>query len=101
MLAYFVNGYVNANVIAPDYILVLFIVSVLALAWAVFTLFLYHRSSANARFVALIDLGMCALRPASSHCATLSFVTTLHLNKPWLCTLLIQTMIPQPSWEPS
>ncbi|KAJ4397505.1 hypothetical protein N0V93_001735 [Gnomoniopsis smithogilvyi] len=57
MLAYFVNGYVNDNVLTPNYILVLFIVSVLALAWAFFTLFLYHRSSANAKFVALIDLG--------------------------------------------
>lgn len=57
MLGYFVNGYVNANALTPDYILILFIVSVLALAWAIFTLFSYHRSSSNARFVALIDLG--------------------------------------------
>ncbi|CAN8100988.1 unnamed protein product [Discula destructiva] len=57
MLAYFVNGYVNSNVMTPNYILILFIVSVLALAWAIFTLFLYHRSSNNAKFVALIDLG--------------------------------------------
>ena len=56
MLAWFVNGYVEANMLTPNYILVLFIVSVLALAWALFTLFSYHRSSANARFVALIDL---------------------------------------------
>lgn len=62
MLAYFVNGYVNDNVLTPNYILVLFIVSVLALAWAIFTLFLYHRSSANAKFVALIDLGMAHLQ---------------------------------------
>lgn len=58
MLGYFVNGYVNDNALTPNYILILFIVSVLALAWAIFTLFSYHRSSANARFVALIDLGM-------------------------------------------
>lgn len=71
MLAYFVNGYVNANQLTPNYILILFIVSVLALAWAIFTLFSYHRSSANAQFVALIDLGMspimapgCALQRA-------------------------------------
>lgn len=57
MLGYFVNGYVNANDLTPTYILLLFIVSVLALAWAIFTLFSYHRSSANARFVALVDLG--------------------------------------------
>lgn len=58
MLGYFVNGYVNVNATPPDYILILFIVSVLALAWAIFTLFSYHRSSHNAQFVALIDIGM-------------------------------------------
>lgn len=63
MLAYFVNGYVNANALTPNYILILFIVSVLALAWAIFTLFSYHRSSANALFVALIDLGTSLLFP--------------------------------------
>ncbi|KAK0625376.1 hypothetical protein B0T17DRAFT_617474 [Bombardia bombarda] len=57
MLAYFVNGYTTANQLTPSYILVLFIVSVLALAWAIFTLFSYHRSKSNARFVGLIDLG--------------------------------------------
>jgi hypothetical protein len=57
MLAYFVDGYVKANQLTPNYILILFIVSVLALAWAIFTLFSYHRSSSNALFVAVIDLG--------------------------------------------
>ncbi|OHF04626.1 hypothetical protein CORC01_00097 [Colletotrichum orchidophilum] len=57
MLAWFVDGFVKHNVIVPDSILVLFIVSVLALAWAIFTLFSYHRSSTNALFVAVIDLG--------------------------------------------
>lgn len=63
MLAYFVNGYVNANQLTPNYILILFIVSVLALAWAIFTLFSYHRSSSNALFVAIIDLGTDTLPP--------------------------------------
>ncbi|KAK1982040.1 hypothetical protein LZ30DRAFT_591441 [Colletotrichum cereale] len=57
MLAWFVDGFVKRNFIVPDTILVLFIVSVLALAWAIFTLFSYHRSSANALFVAVVDLG--------------------------------------------
>jgi hypothetical protein len=57
MLAWFVNGYVQNNQLTPDYILILFIVSVLALAWAIFTLFAYHRSSTNSIFVALVDLG--------------------------------------------
>ncbi|KAI0179063.1 hypothetical protein GGR52DRAFT_534659 [Hypoxylon sp. FL1284] len=56
MLAYFVNGFVQLNELTPDYVLVLFIVSVLALAWSIYTLFSYHRSSANATFVAVVDL---------------------------------------------
>lgn len=56
MLGWFLDGYLDANIITPAYILVLFIVSVLALAWSIVTLFSYHRSSTNAQFVALIDL---------------------------------------------
>ncbi|PNH44612.1 hypothetical protein VD0004_g3104 [Verticillium dahliae] len=56
MLAWFVHGFVEANALTPNYILVLFIVSVLALAWAIFTLFSYHRSSTNATMVAIVDL---------------------------------------------
>lgn len=56
MLAWFVNIFINHNALTPDSILILFILVVLALAWAVFTLFSYHRSSANARFVAFVDL---------------------------------------------
>lgn len=67
MLAYFVNGYVNANQLTPNYILILFIVSVLALAWAIFTLFSYHRSSSNALFVAIIDLGTKTLSAHEAH----------------------------------
>lgn len=58
MLSYFVHIYVESNQLTPTYILILFITSVLALAWAIFTLFSYHRSSANARFVGLVDLGI-------------------------------------------
>jgi len=56
LLAYFVDGYNKLNALTPTYILVLFIVSVLAGAWAIFTLFSYHRSSANATFVAFVDI---------------------------------------------
>ncbi|PFH62668.1 hypothetical protein XA68_12539 [Ophiocordyceps unilateralis] len=59
MLAWFINIFVSNNALTPDSILILFITTVLALAWAVFTLFSYHRSSANARFVALVDLAIC------------------------------------------
>ncbi|PKS09922.1 hypothetical protein jhhlp_004545 [Lomentospora prolificans] len=57
MLAWFVDRFQNENVLTPNYILIIFIVSVLALAWSIFTVFSYHRSSANASFVALIDIG--------------------------------------------
>ncbi|KAJ9137633.1 hypothetical protein NKR19_g8114 [Coniochaeta hoffmannii] len=57
MLSYFVDGYNKNNLLTPNYILILFIVSVLGAAWAIFTLFSYHRSSSNARFVGLVDLG--------------------------------------------
>ncbi|KAF4968122.1 hypothetical protein FZEAL_10436 [Fusarium zealandicum] len=56
MLAWFVDGFVKQNSLTPDSILILFIVSVLALAWALFTLFSYHRSSTNALFVAFVDI---------------------------------------------
>ncbi|KYK54402.1 hypothetical protein DCS_06360 [Drechmeria coniospora] len=58
MLSWFINIFVGFNALTPDSILILFITSVLALAWAVFTLFSYHRSSANARFVAVVDLAI-------------------------------------------
>ncbi|PWI65603.1 hypothetical protein PCL_06808 [Purpureocillium lilacinum] len=58
MLAWFINIFVSHNALTPDPILILFITSVLALAWAVFTLFSYHRSSANARLVSLVDMGI-------------------------------------------
>jgi hypothetical protein len=56
MLAYFVDGYNKHNLLTPTYILILFIVSVLGAAWCIFTLFSYHRSASNARFVGLVDL---------------------------------------------
>jgi hypothetical protein len=56
MLAYFVHIYSSANALTPTYILLLFIVSVLGAAWALFTLFSYHRSKSNAFFVAFVDL---------------------------------------------
>lgn len=56
MLAYFVHIFVQLNQLTPDLYLVMFIVSTLALAWALWTLFSYHRSSANSRAVGLVDL---------------------------------------------
>ncbi|KAF2867193.1 hypothetical protein BDV95DRAFT_631322 [Massariosphaeria phaeospora] len=56
MLAWFVQGFEQAQVLTPRYILVLFIVSVLGAAWAIGTLFLYSRARHSAGFVAFIDL---------------------------------------------
>lgn len=56
MLAYFVDIYVKNNALTPDSILVLFIVSVLAVVWAIGTLFTYHRSKENSRFVGFVDI---------------------------------------------
>ena len=58
MLAWFVHQYVEANQLTPDYILVMFIVSVIALAWAVFTLLDYLRARHDALFVAFFDLAL-------------------------------------------
>lgn len=56
MLAYFVDIYNKNNALTPDSILVLFIVSVLAVVWAIGTLFTYHRSKQNSRFVGVVDI---------------------------------------------
>ncbi|TID22707.1 Fatty acid transporter protein [Venturia nashicola] len=56
MLSWFVNGFNKNNQLTPIFILVLFIVSVLALAWAFFTLILYHRARTSGRFIAFVDL---------------------------------------------
>jgi len=56
MLAWFVHIYTVQNELTPSYILVLFIVSVLAAAWAIATLFTYHRARSNAYFVSFVDL---------------------------------------------
>ncbi|KXT03636.1 hypothetical protein AC579_1590 [Pseudocercospora musae] len=57
MLGWFVHIYDSNNLLTPDYILVLFIVSVLALAWTVFTTINYLRARHDALFVAVVDLG--------------------------------------------
>jgi glucan phosphoethanolaminetransferase (alkaline phosphatase superfamily) len=56
MLAWFVHGFVERNQLTPNFILVLFIVSVLALAWVFFTLINYLRARHDALFVAFVDL---------------------------------------------
>ncbi len=66
MLAYFVRGFTSSNVLTPDYILTPFIASVLAVAWALGTLFTYHRARHSAFFVAFVDLCFVAAFIASA-----------------------------------
>lgn len=89
MLAYFVNIYATHNALTPNYILVLFIVSVLACAWAIATLFTYHRTRHNALFVAFIDLcfvgafiaGVYELRfITNSNCASVNTGAWYYIN---------------------
>ncbi|KIW42653.1 uncharacterized protein PV06_06181 [Exophiala oligosperma] len=56
MLAWFVDGFNDNNQLTPSFILVLFIVSVLACAWAVATLLRLGSTRRSAMFVAFIDL---------------------------------------------
>jgi len=56
MLAWFVHGFNQNNQLTPSFILVLFIVSVLACAWAIVTLVRLGSTRRSALFVAFIDL---------------------------------------------
>ncbi|KAK7188760.1 hypothetical protein DPSP01_005663 [Paraphaeosphaeria sporulosa] len=56
MLAWFVHWYDSQLYRTPTEILVLFIVSTLAVAWTIGTLFLYSRARHSAGFVAFVDL---------------------------------------------
>ncbi|KAI1621613.1 hypothetical protein EDD37DRAFT_652970 [Exophiala viscosa] len=56
MLAWFVSGFNSNNQLTPSFILVLFIVSVLACAWAIATLLRLGSTRRSALFVAFIDL---------------------------------------------
>ncbi|KAE8344130.1 hypothetical protein BDV24DRAFT_19874 [Aspergillus arachidicola] len=56
MLAYFIDGYLKANVITPTYILVLFIVSTIAVFWCFDTLIRHATTKRSAAFVAFVDL---------------------------------------------
>jgi hypothetical protein len=54
ILAWFIDAYSPAT--APDRILFLFIVSLLATIWAFFTLFIYHRLLWTPLYICIIDL---------------------------------------------
>ncbi|RMZ80767.1 hypothetical protein DV738_g2669, partial [Chaetothyriales sp. CBS 135597] len=56
MLGWFVNGFNSNNQLTPSFILVLFIVSTLACAWALVTLLRLGSTRRSALFVAFVDL---------------------------------------------
>lgn len=56
MLSYFVHQFQKANLLTPNYILVLFITSVLGAVWAIATLFRRKSTRRSAFFVSFIDL---------------------------------------------
>ncbi|MCJ1373929.1 hypothetical protein MMC20_005159 [Loxospora ochrophaea] len=56
MLAYFVHIYASANQLTPNFVLVLFIVTVLATVWAIITALRRNSTRRSALFVAFIDL---------------------------------------------
>lgn len=81
MLAWFVHGFTKANQLTPAYVLTLFIVSVLAAAWAIATLIRRKSTRESALFVSFIDLcfvgafiaGVYELRGiAKQNCTSLS-----------------------------
>ncbi|EPS42186.1 hypothetical protein H072_3970 [Dactylellina haptotyla CBS 200.50] len=57
MLGWFVDPYVKINQTPPDALLTLFIVSILACAWAMVTFFQWHRyRSMSGPFIAVVDI---------------------------------------------
>ncbi|KAL3473542.1 hypothetical protein BJX99DRAFT_195495 [Aspergillus californicus] len=56
MMAYFVDGYLKANMITPPYILVIFIVSTIAVFWCIDTLIRHSTTKRSAAFVSFVDL---------------------------------------------
>ena len=73
MLGYLTHVFVNENRLVPTYILVLFIVATLALAWEVFTVISYLRARHDALFIAFVD--MCFFAAFIAGVVLLRFIT--------------------------
>jgi hypothetical protein len=56
MLSWFVHNSIKQVQLTPSWVLVLFITSVLACAWAIWTLFAYRTTRSSALFVAFVDV---------------------------------------------
>jgi len=60
MLGYFVHPYVQSNSNEPTWLLFTFIISILACAWCLVTLFQFHSSYMHSLFVLVIDVAFFA-----------------------------------------
>jgi len=60
MLGYFMHPYVQSNSDAPTWLLFMFIISILACAWCLITLFQFHTSYIHSLFVLVIDIAFFA-----------------------------------------
>jgi len=60
MLGYFMHPYVQSHSNAPTWLLFFFIISILAAAWCLITLFQFHRSFIHSLFVLVIDVAFFA-----------------------------------------
>lgn len=65
MLSYIVHEYVNANIMVPSYVLVIFIVTVLALVWCVMTTLFFGAAKRSGYFVSIMELAFIAAFIAS------------------------------------
>lgn len=60
MLGYFIDPYVQNKTTAPDWLMLMFIISVIGAAWCILTLFQFHRSYIHSLFVLVIDIAFFA-----------------------------------------
>ncbi|KAI9779448.1 MAG: hypothetical protein M1839_007413 [Geoglossum umbratile] len=88
MLAWFVHGYVVSQSLTPDFILVLFIASVLATVWAIYTLFAHDHTTHSSFFIAFIDLCFLGTFIASAwELRNFGKADCGNLNQVWVTTL--------------
>lgn len=76
MLGWLTHVFVNHNLIAPTYFLVLFIVATLALAWEVVTVVSYLRARHDALFIAFTD--MCFFGAFIAGVVLLRYITNVN-----------------------
>lgn len=56
MLSYIIRGFQQANMLTPDFVLVIFIVTVLAAVWTLATLLFFASAKRSGWFLPLVDL---------------------------------------------